>query len=194
MPSSMIHIFAANEISHDSGGLFWLGNFAPDYPFDRDAKDIIHFRNAADRLGALEKLKKQIYFGNEFESGWLLHLFFDYLWDETQIESFKKYHRETEKNDDWFLPYREETGKISFYLFHNLPWSKKVWEQIMAVDINKIKTSLPINIEGLEYYRQFVFKSHSESDKTVQPGFFTIEILSDFTKTAAAKYKDWIGK
>ncbi len=192
MPSLMIHLFTAYEVNKNGSDLFWIGNFAPDYINDRVLKDKVHFRDSKNRLESLNKLKKEINSDNQFELGWLLHLFVDYCWDEKMISSFKEKYRVYESSNEWFIKYREETSLASYCLYHKYDWSIKIWEQIKKADLSAINSTLPVTQSDIEPYIERVYKKHSESDRNSVSKEYSEEIISDFVKTTAKKYRDWI--
>ena len=189
MPSTMIHILTAHEIFPDKGGLFWFGNFAPDHVNEREPKDKIHLRTSTDRLNDLKKLKNSLPDG-EFEQGWILHLFADCCWDEEMIPPYRNEH-ENDTDRNWFLKYREEIGVASFNLFHNLPWSKQVWEQIMSADLRDFAPRLPITSEEAESFRSHVFGRHSASPANSVSLAYPPGLVHRFAKETARKYLKW---
>ena len=192
MPSTMIHLLVAHEISSEAPDLFWLGNFAPDYTNDRESKDKIHLRDVSDRWSALEKLYSDTDKDNWFELGWFVHLFVDACWEENHITDYYNWFVSSDEKDNWFSNYREEIGFASYYLYHNLSWAKEVWNLVNHSQLSNIKTSLPISISDVEWYRDRVFQKHSESDPTQLPKFFTIDKVINFSKATAARYKEWV--
>ena len=192
MPATMIHLLIAREVEPKASDLFWVGNFAPDYTDEREFKDRIHLRDIADRDAALKDLKARIDISNDFERGWLLHLFADFCWDIKEFIDYKNWAESTGKTDNWFSNYREEGSFVTFYLYHNLPWSSSLLNQIKAVDIGKIKTSLPVTLQELGLYRDVIYKKHTESDANIKPRFYTENLLTEFAKTTAYKYREWI--
>ena len=184
----MIHLLVAYEISPKAPDLFWVGNFAPDYTNDRQLKDEIHFRNVSNRMEALGQLRKITNNNNPFESGWLLHLFVDTCWDEIMITEFQQKYR----IQDWFVKYREETALASFYLYHHMDWTSKVWAQILKADLSSIPSELPITQCEAEWYRDRLYKRHSDSKMDSVSLEYNEELLLDFSRKTAQKYKEWI--
>lgn len=187
MPSPMIHLLAAYEINPEAPDLFWVGNLVPDYTNDRQLKDEIHFRNASNRMDALSQLRKNINYNNPFESGWLFHLFVDACWDE-KIPVFQQKYRV----QDWFIKYREETALASFYLYHHMDWAPQVWAQILRADLSNIPSELPITQCEAEGYRDRLYKRHSESKIDSVSMEYNEELLLDFSRKTAYKYREWI--
>lgn len=192
MPSTMIHLLAAYEISPNAQDLFWVGNFAPDYTNDRQFKDEIHFRNTSDRMEALRQLRKKIDSNNPFESGWLLHLFVDACWDEIMIPAFQQKYKNNSAYKDWFIKYREETGLASYYLYHHIDWAPQIWAQILNADLSIIESELPINQYEIQWYRERVYRKHSESDINSVSLEYSKDRLLDFSRKTAHKYMEWL--
>jgi hypothetical protein len=193
MPSTMIHLLAAHEVSPKAPDLFWVGNFAPDYTNDRPFKDGIHFRNASNRMEALKQLRKKIDNDNPFECGWLLHLFVDACWDEKMIPAFQQKCKENGTFEHWFTKYREETGLASYYLFHHTDWASELWAQILKADLSIIsKSELPITQHEMELFRDRVYKRHSESNINSVSLEYKEEQLLDFCRKTARKYMEWL--
>ncbi|MDP4182577.1 MAG: hypothetical protein Q8942_15995 [Bacillota bacterium] len=191
MPSTMIHLLAAYEINPKALDLFWVGNFAPDFTNDRQLKDEIHFRNASNRMEALNQLRKKIDDNDPFETGWLLHLFVDACWDEIMIPAFQKKYINDGDCQNWFIKYREETSLASYYLYHHSDWAPKIWAQILNADLSIIKSELPITQNDIEWYRERVYKRHSESDINSVSLEYNAEQLIDFSRKTARKYLEW---
>jgi len=192
MPSTMIHLLTAYEVNPKSTDLFWVGNFAPDYTNDRQLKDKIHYRNASNRMEALRQLRKKIDMENPFESGWLLHLFVDACWDKTMIPAFQQKYKNDSTVENWFVKYREETGLASYYIYHNFDWASQIWSQILNADFTIIKSNLPITQNEAEWYRDRVYKRHSESNKSSASQEYSEELLLDFCQKTARKYIEWL--
>jgi hypothetical protein len=192
MPSLMIHLFTAYEVNKKGSDLFWIGNFAPDYINDRVLKDKVHFRDSVNRLESIDKLKKEINHDNQFELGWLLHLFVDYYWDEKMISAFKEKYRVDEISNEWFIKYREETSLASYCLYHKYDWSIKIWKQIIKADLSAINSKLPVTKSDIEPYIERVYKKHSESDSKSASKEYSEDIIIDFVKITAKKYIEWI--
>lgn len=194
MPSTMIHLLVAYEINPKAPDLFWVGNFAPDYTNDRQLKDEIHFRNASNRMEALRQLRKKIDNDNPFESGWLLHLFVDACWDEIMIPAFQQKYKNSSAFQHWFIKYREETGLASYYLYHHIDWLPQIWAQILNADLSIIKSQLPITQYEIEWYRDRVYKKHSESNINSVSLEYNEEQLLEFSRKTAHKYMEWLSQ
>lgn len=192
MPSPMIHLLVANEITPKAPDLFWVGNFAPDYTNDRQLKDEIHFRNSANRLESLRELRNKIDNNNPFESGWLLHLFVDKCWDEIMIPAFQDKYKNSSAFQDWFVKYREETALASFYLYHHMDWVPQIWNQILNADLSTITLELPITQCEAELYRERLYRRHSESSNNSVSQEYTEEQLLDFSRKTAHQYMEWL--
>ena len=191
MPSTMIHLAVAHEIEPEGPGLFWVGNFAPDYTNDRALKDHIHLRDAADRWAALAKLNSELDPANPFERGWLMHLFTDACWDEHFISDFRDWYLASHADENWFQAYREEIGLDTYYLYHREPWAKEVWRRIERADLDEVATTLPIAPAENRWYRDRVAERHASSDPASAPRFFTLDMLEGFRQTTAERYRKW---
>ncbi|OQA13321.1 MAG: hypothetical protein BWY64_03677 [bacterium ADurb.Bin363] len=191
MPSTMIHLLVAYEINPVASDLFWFGNFAPDYINDRTLKDKIHFRDNPNRMEALRQFRKKFKNDNSFEAGWLLHLFVDACWDELMIPPFQQKYKDNPAFQDWFLKYRQEIGLASFYLYHHLEWTSKIWSQILNADLSTISRDVPITQNEAELYRSIVYKKHSESSIHSFSIEYSKDLIFDFSKKTAEKYIDW---
>ncbi len=192
MPSTMIHLLTAHEINPKGEGLFWIGNFAPDYTNDRAFKDQIHFRNASNRMEALSRFKKVINNEDPFESGWLVHLFVDACWDEMMIPAFEQKYRESREGQQWFAKYREEIGLASYHLYHHLDWTPHIWDQILKTDLSLLISDLPITKHEIQWFRDRVYRKHSESHLSSVSLEYNKEQLLDFARKTALKYMEWI--
>ena len=192
MPSPMIHLLVAYEINPKAPDLFWVGNIAPDYTNDRQLKDEIHFRNSTNRLETIRQLRNRIDNNNPFESGWLLHLFVDKCWDEIMIPAFQQKYKNSSALHDWFIKYREETALASFYLYHHMDWSPQIWAQILNADLSIITSELPITQYEAEWYRDALYRRHSESNNNSLSQEYTEEQLLDFSRKTAHKYMEWL--
>lgn len=192
MPSTMIHLLVAYEINPKASDLFWVGNFAPDYTNDRHLKDEIHLRNVSNRLEALIQFKKMIDNENPFESGWLLHLFVDACWDEIMIPAFQQKYKDNCEYQHWFIKYREETGLASYYLYHHIDWAPHIWGQILKADLSSVTSALPITQYENEWYRDRVYRKHSESNFNSVSLEYNEEQLLDFSRKTALKYMEWL--
>ena len=194
MPSLMIHLLTAYEVNKNGSDLFWIGNFAPDYINDRKTKDTVHFRDSSNRLESLNKLKNEIDSNNQFESGWLLHLFVDSCWDEKMITAFKAKYKFDDTTQDWFIKYREETSLASYYLYHKYEWTSKMWEQILNADLSSLNSNLPVTQSDIKGYIERIYKRHSESDINSVSTEYSEEIIVEFAKNTAKLYIEWINK
>jgi len=188
MPSPMVHLLAAYEISPEASDSFWVGNIAPDYTNDRQLKDKIHFRNTSNRMEALKQLRENMNDNNPFEAGWLLHLFVDACWDEIMIPAFQRKY----SIHDWFIKYREETALASFYLYHHMDWAPKVWAQILKADLSGIPLDMPITQYEAEWFRDRLYKRHSESKIDSVSLEYKQELLLDFSRKTADKYREFM--
>ena len=191
MPSTMIHLLAAYELEPAGTGLFWVGNFAPDYASDRVLKDKIHLRDTEDRIGALRTLYQSIDKNNDFERGWFFHLFTDACWDESVFLECRDYFISLGNEENWFSQYRNEIGLASYYLYHSLPWAKEMWQVIADTQLDKIETSLLITPVENSGYRDRVCARHIESPPDIPPKFLLDEKITAFVDAVIDKYKKW---
>ena len=132
MPSIMMHLLTAKNFSPDLSALFYLGTIAPDTISTWVQKDISHFRNLTDskRSDAMADLATHTDKEDDFREGILLHLYLDWKWDLGPFLKFKvKYI-----DENWFPLYRQELALTSTYLYYTMPWSKTMWDNILAVD------------------------------------------------------------
>ena len=196
MPSTMIHLLTAREllaahnINSEAPGLFWFGNFAPDFTEEREKKDLIHFRTVPDWLEALRQLKDSLDLANPFQLGWLLHLFADLCWDETVFQAFRlKY--ENAPVQPWFRTYRNEIGLATYYLYHHIDWAPAVFGQIKNTDMQDIPAILPVTGEELEQFRDRVHKKHTESDPASVSSEYSEEMMMRFARATARKFTEW---
>ncbi len=194
MPSTMIHLMVAREVEPDGEALFWVGNFAPDCVTEREKKDPIHLRDRPDRWAALAELRAALKIDDPLARGWLLHLFTDTLWDARQIGLFRTWHAKNNPGEDWFLPYRAEITRATFWLYHALPWAKGAMDGIAGADLASMRTELPVSIEQVDWYRARVVERHAGSDPANAPRFYERTSLEDFARATAERYRDWMAQ
>ena len=192
MPSTMIHLMVAREVEPGADALYWIGNFAPDCVTEREKKDPLHLRNKPDRWAALAELRATLDMGNPLARGWLLHLFTDTCWDAAQIGAFRAWHAKRRPSEDWFLPYRAEIARATFWLYHTLAWANAVMEDIAGADLFARQTALPVPTELVDWYRERVIERHIGSDPEDAPQFYERAALEAFAKETAKRYADWM--
>ena len=129
MPSSMPHLIIAKNFNPNASIDFYVGNLAPDAIKDADIKSQVHFENIPDIETALKKFALKA--TNDYLMGILLHLYVDWKWKTSHMVDFAN-----KTGEKWFLPYREEIGKITAYAYHNSDWSHELYDQLEHWDYN----------------------------------------------------------
>jgi len=191
MPGQTIHLAVAHAFDPNASGTFYFANIAPDYTDARAIKDIIHLRNKPDRHEALFELRERIDIKNDFQFGWLLHLFADWKWDTTVIPEFEKSYS---GKDYWFYAYRSELGRLSRYMYRALTWVPDVWRRIRACDFTDIYdlcSVLPVPLE-LQWYSDHVYRLHSEGGAEPPPSVFTLEMALKFAENTAKQFSEFV--
>jgi len=191
MPGQTIHLAVAHAFSPEASGEFYFANMAPDYTDARAIKDIIHLRREPDRHEALCELRERIDRKNDFQFGWLLHLFADWKWDTTVIPEFEKTYA---GEDYWFYSYRAELGKLSRLMYRSLPWVPAVWEKIEAADFTDIydlSRVLPVPLE-LNWFREHVKRHHTAVHEDDTPKYFSIDMALTFAEKTAKQFANFI--
>ena len=192
MPSTMIHLMVAREVEPHADALFWVGNFAPDCIVEREQKDPIHLRDQPDRWAALERLREALNKSDPLARGWLLHLFADSCWEETQLKLYQAWHAAAHPGESWFLPYRAEISRVTFHLYHALAWGREIMDEIAQADLENWRGKLPVAIAPIDLYRRRVVERHTKSDPEEEPLFYKRDALDDFARETADKYLRWI--
>lgn len=181
----MVHLMAAYKYRPDSLAEFWVGNIAPDCIEDWKERDKFHFRDISDKEKALRDFSKS-YSNDLFSEGMLFHLFVDCKWDKDLRQQYIK----NCGSDDWFQSYRNEIGLLSAWFYHNIEWSKKVWEDMLTSDISKYakidKTSPEIILSKIQQANQYHL-----SNPLAKPLFYSISTIEEFTAKTANDYLYW---
>ncbi|MDR0446882.1 MAG: hypothetical protein LBH17_07665 [Oscillospiraceae bacterium] len=191
MPAMMMHLAVARLVRPDGDGLFFSGSMSPDYTDAREIKSYIHLRDRPDRGAALAELRDSLDLSKPFDEGWLLHLFADAIWDVETVPRYEASHTDTSRH--WFWAYRSEQGSASHWMYHNMPWSRGVWDRIDSVslaDTRTLDTPLPVPLE-LDWYIDRVRRKHSGSAGE-RSEFFSPEMVEAFAEATAAKYLEWV--
>jgi hypothetical protein len=192
MPSTMVHLMVAREVEPTGGALFWVGNFAPDCVTEREKKDPLHLRDRTDRWAALTELREALDPADPLARGWLLHLFTDTCWDAGQIGLFRAWHARKEPGADWFVRYRAEIARATFWLYRALPWAEGVMGEIANADLSAPRAALPVPTELIKWYRDRVVERHTGSDPDSAPLFYERAALDAFARETAGRYIDWM--
>lgn len=182
----MVHLITAYQYKPDSSAAFWVGNIAPDCIVDWKERDRFHFRNESDIEKALRDFARGIRKDDWFLEGMLLHLFVDWKWDQDLRQRFIRNHGA----DDWFHPYRNEIGLLSARLYHDTPWSAKIWADMINSDVSNFNPSAVIHSLDIVDTINRANKYHVDN-LTAQPQFYTIESIKEFTATTAQEYELW---
>jgi hypothetical protein len=182
----MVHLMTAYEYRPNSPAEFWVGNLAPDCIEDWQERDTFHLRNVADKEQAFDDFAKTISSDNLFSEGMLLHLFVDWKWDgDLRQQYIKNFHA-----DDWFQSYRNEIGLLSARLYHDTFWSVKIWDEMLNCDIAEYNKTKNIPSENTLSILNRANKYHIENP-SVEPCFYAVETIIDFTKKTAKDYRQW---
>ena len=182
MPSAMIHLLTAKHVQLWDDPYFMLGNIAPDYCGEREAKDALHLRKEANRVGAILKLRSELDLQNPFEAGWLLHLYTDMCWDVNVIPVFQSTFPE---ETDWFPIYRHEVHLAGYALYHSEAWAREALEAIERIDLSKIQTSLRIDMEKIASFRALLCEKHRNSEADAHSEAFPPDFTAFFAEITA---------
>lgn len=121
-----------------------------------------------------------------FAEGWLFHFFSDVCWEEDILQAFI-----AGKNPgEWFPPYREQIGLASNWLYHNVDWAHEVWEKIINAPLAVANIDHSPAIEKMDLFRSGVLKKHQENN-TAMSEAFPLELLTQYAKETAARYRNW---
>lgn len=186
MPSSMVHLLAAYKYNPNASKEFLIGNIAPDVIKGWKEKDRNHLRDREDRLGALRELAYRMDLQDDYSMGILFHLYLDYKWDIDPREKFTKEY----EGYTWFEPYRHEIALAGAWLYHHTDWSERVWKELMAYPLEKLKNN-EYDIDEIEKHIALNYSWHSDND--IGPSlFFTPELIEEFTSRVVLEFKDWL--
>ncbi|HBQ64142.1 MAG TPA: hypothetical protein DD727_04305 [Clostridiales bacterium] len=198
MPATMIHILMAYKFDPQADASFYIGNFAPDAiemrpGFTREIKDIIHYRNTADRWRALRDLAKKTDPDNACQEGFLMHLFYDACWDAGPHREYRKQHcppSPQPHNHEWFRNYRREITLAGCWLYYTKPWMKDVWERIMHESRDmELPDPGPTEQEILDF-RDSVYHWHNQN-RVGPSAFYLPEFVEEYTDQIVLDYKKW---
>ena len=191
MPSAVIHLLVAQHVPGGGDPLFRLGSLAPDYIGEREQKDALHLRREPDRREALERLAKTLDPANPFEAGWLVHLLADLRWDSGAIPA---YRASLPQGTDWFSLYRRECHRAGYALYHSLPWCRQAMEDVLAVDLGKLNSSLALDLEAMEEFRRKLAGKLAESPPDSRSDSFPPAMLEDFARETARAAEILLGR
>ena len=190
MPSAMIHLLVASRYPGGEDPLFRLGSLAPDYIGEREKKDAVHLRREPDRAEALKRLAGSLDRNNPFEAGWVLHLLADLRWDTSVIPA---YRASLPEGTDWFPLYRRECHRAGYALYRSLPWGRQAMEEVLALDLGSLRTSLALDLPALEDFRRMLARKHEESPADSASVSFPPELLRRFAEETAAAGRVLLG-
>jgi hypothetical protein len=183
MPDSMTHLIVARKINPEGSTVFFLGNLTPDAVVEWPDKDIVHLRDLDDREPTLIALAKET--TGDFAEGILLHLYVDWVWDET----IRQEHR-NKIADDWFTIYRNELSLAGCFSFHNNEWAKQLWHDMDALDVCEYGITPRATTDDVKEYISRNNKWHNETNIGPSPAF-PPEIIEEFALKIAKEYPKW---
>lgn len=73
-----------------------------------------------------------------------------------------------------------------------MEWSPQIWTQILNADLSIITSELPIIQYEAEWYRDVLYRRHSESNNNLLSKEYTEEQLLDFSRKTARQYIEWL--
>jgi len=192
MPGTGIHLLIAHALAPDASGMFFFGSYAPDFEQERVPKNRIHLRDEANRLEALTALRDSVDMEDDFARGWILHLFTDLLWDESLLAQYRyDYTSGDESREDWFFPYRAEIGLTTGYLYNSQPWMDDVHAKTRAAGIAALRTSLPVDMEKLLWWKERVHQKYTDRTMDVALHYYTMPMLNAFTERVTKAWREW---
>lgn len=192
MPSALIHlktgIIAAETLfcGRTPDISYFVGNVSPDsVSRPRELKDRMHLRiyGHDERLAKLAGMARAVG-DDEYRLGALLHLYADLCWDEgPQTEHHLRY-----SGEDWFHDYRNEISLASSFIYHNEPWGKKLWRDMLASDIGSYCTSLQgYTADDIRGYLERNGKWHDDNVIGPSPEF-PPEAVNGFCRSCAQSF------
>lgn len=110
------------------------------------------------------------------------------------IPAFREKYEAICADQHWFAKYREEIGFASYYLYHHMDWSPRIWSQIKNAKIQLVSTVLPAATQEIEWYRDRVYKKHAESSSESVSAEYDMETLIKFAHEAVCKYREWLDR
>jgi hypothetical protein len=178
----------AYKYNPNSGGLFWIGNIAPDCISGWKEKDRLHLRDREDRLNALGEMALTADLHDDLSRGIILHLYLDYKWD---ISSFKRYFEEHRDDDNWLLNYRNEISLASAWYYHHLEWSRQVWDDMMECTEFICDKNFGYSSKDITDYIHRVYKWHDENN--IGPSsVYDPDFIEEFTDKAMTDFRNWL--
>ena len=192
MPSCMIHLLTAHLVSPWRDALFYIGALAPDALDDWRAKDHTHLRDCPGRAAALTKLAEETAPGEGFYEGALLHLYIDWLWDESCLLRYWDSLGVKGKppGGDWVPAYRREISLASAWVYHHCDWARPLWQAMLAVPPETYGALPVISAEDIRAYLTRNFAWH-EAHPGPASAFYPPEEAQAFAKSAAEAYAAW---
>lgn len=189
MPSSMIHLLTAYKYDPKSSVMFLLGNLIPDSVSEWKAKDIIHFRDKEDRIGALREFANSLDLKNKLNLGILLHLFLDNKWDSDSMKKFI----ESYNGEDWIHAYRNEIALASAWYYHHSQWSTQTWNDMELYSRTTYDDMNGFIKENIVNFVQRNHKWHQENN--IGPStVFSIEFIEKFSTEVVNEFKYWVNQ
>ncbi len=181
MPGFMMHLNVARHYAehaksfgYDTSTAFFIGSLAPDTITERTEKDRTHFRDRDDRLQALIELATQTDRREAYAEGVLLHLYTDYLWDNSPVV------KDFIKNIGGFTEYRQELGIAGANAFHRVHWADGLFREILACE-------MPAELRAVIERSYLWHSTNNLPDAEV----FTPEVVDAFSLNAARLYMEW---
>ena len=190
MPATMMHLLAGHAVWEKGSDSFFLGCILPDcLDFDRDRKDLFHFRTvkAEERLHALIRFGQGMDLSLDFDFGVLCHLYLDYLWDNGP----QKAHRQSYTGDLWFRDYRKELKMAGSRTAGRAPWNRDVWLRLAAATPEQYENSLGLPEEEIRTFLDFNSRWHTETVLS-ESTFFTDEVVEGFVKRSNRAFREFL--
>jgi hypothetical protein len=188
----MIHLLTARHFCAGGTPLFYIGAVAPDALEDWRAKDRTHLRNRPDRAAALARLAKGTAPGEGFHEGALLHLYTDWLWDETQLRRWLDSSGGRLGESGWVPAYRREISLASSWVYRHSDWSLPLWEGMLAVPQERYGALPGVTPEEIRDYLTHNF-AWLEGNPGPPSAFYPPAEVEAFAESAAAAYAGWRG-
>jgi len=179
----MIHLIVAKKVRPSGSALFYVGNLAPDTVVDWHDRDIVHFRDLDDRQSALASLANETI--GDFAEGMLLHLYFDWKWDDDVRQKFIDI-----TGNDWFAQYRNELSLAGSYAFHNTEWAKQLWQDMDDIHMDCYGVVPRASADDVKDFVSRNNKWHNVNITEPSPAF-SLALIEEFTSKIAIEYVDW---
>jgi len=186
----MIHLLTAHIAAPGADALFYIGAVAPDALDDWRVKDRTHLRDKPDRAAALAELARETAPGEGFREGALLHLYADWLWDESCLRRWLESCGGRLGESDWVAAYRREISLASGWVYHHGGWCRPLWEEMLAVP-QEAYGALPM--VSPEDIRDYLTRNHAWHEANPGPAsaFYPPGEVETFAAGAAAAYSRW---